>query len=95
MDEQQFMVVKNDEDQYSIWGEFWHVEHKNKDHTECQKRITSDEDHDLPIGWFYQGVKGAKQTCLDFIKETWTDMRPRSLQEHMEKNKPLLASPVG
>ncbi len=36
-----------------------------------------------PDGWRKVGVTGTKQTCLDHIDRTWTDMRPRSLREHM------------
>jgi uncharacterized protein YbdZ (MbtH family) len=36
-----------------------------------------------PDGWRKVGVSGDKQTCLEYIDRTWTDMRPRSLREHM------------
>lgn len=85
-DKRTYMVVKNDEDQYSIWCKDWHVENKNKDHPECKKKIATPEDNDLPIGWYYQGVTGLKPKCLDYIGEHWTDMRPRSLREFMEAN---------
>ena len=38
---------------------------------------------ECPSGWFLEGTSGAKQVCLDHIAEIWTDMRPRSLREHM------------
>jgi MbtH protein len=41
---------------------------------------------DIPKGWSAVGKSGKKQECLDYIKEHWVDMRPRSLREHMEKN---------
>ena len=37
-----------------------------------------------PPGWTEVGVAGDKQTCLDHIDQTWTDMRPLSLRRHME-----------
>jgi len=38
---------------------------------------------ELPVGWRSLGTRGEKQVCLDFIRENWTDMRPRSLRERM------------
>lgn len=31
-------------------------------------------------GWKRVGEAGSKQACLDYIDETWTDMRPLSLR---------------
>jgi MbtH protein len=36
------------------------------------------------LGWRDAGKRGAKQECLDYIKEVWTDMRPLSLRKAME-----------
>lgn len=33
-----------------------------------------------PPGWFDAGRSGRREECLAFIKENWTDMRPRSLR---------------
>jgi uncharacterized protein YbdZ (MbtH family) len=44
-----------------------------------------------PLGWNEVGKIGAKDECLAFIKEVWTDMRPLSLRlkmEEMAKNPP-------
>ncbi|MFC8988759.1 MbtH family protein [Streptomyces sp. NPDC056956] len=40
---------------------------------------------EIPNGW--QSVHGAasRQDCLDYVEEHWTDMRPKSLVEVMEK----------
>ena len=38
-----------------------------------------------PLGWQDAGKSGTKAECMDYIKEVWTDMRPRSLREAMEK----------
>lgn len=54
-----FEVVKNLEDQYSIWS---------------QRK-------EVPYGWKTVGNSGTKEECLAYIKEVWTDMRPRSLKE--------------
>ncbi|WP_122438184.1 MbtH family protein [Pseudomonas viridiflava] len=35
----------------------------------------------MAVGWSKAGVCGERQTCLDYIAEYWTDMRPRSLRE--------------
>lgn len=39
-----------------------------------------------PLGWHYAGKTGTKEECLAYIKEVWTDMRPKSLRDAMEKN---------
>lgn len=39
---------------------------------------------EIPPGWRAVGKSGAKQDCLDYIKEVWTDMRPLSLRRRME-----------
>ncbi len=54
-----YKVVRNDEDQYSIWF----------------------ADMSIPEGWHDVGKKGGKQECLDFIEDSWTDMRPLSIRE--------------
>ena len=38
-----------------------------------------------PFGWREAGKEGEKEECLSYIKEVWTDMRPRSLRELMDK----------
>lgn len=40
---------------------------------------------DVPAGWSVALQETDRQSCLDFIERTWTDMRPRSLVEAMEK----------
>jgi MbtH protein len=39
-----------------------------------------------PLGWNDAGFEGPKQACLDHIEKVWTDMRPKSLREHMERH---------
>lgn len=36
---------------------------------------------DIPLGWRAVGKQGSKKTCLEHIKEIWTDMRPLSLRQ--------------
>lgn len=62
--EPDYVVVKNDEDQYSIWL----------------------AEKELPAGWSVAGPRGGRDACLRHIAEVWTDMRPRSLRELMEKD---------
>jgi MbtH protein len=58
-DDRDYAVVRNHEDQYSIWPAALEV----------------------PAGWEPVGAAGPKADCLAYIKEVWTDMRPRSLRE--------------
>lgn len=41
-------------------------------------------DREIPRGWKAVGPSGPKDTCLEYIKEVWTDMRPLSLRKKME-----------
>ncbi len=43
------------------------------------------EGRELPMGWQATGTAGTKAECLAYIEEVWTDMRPRSLREQMER----------
>lgn len=36
---------------------------------------------EIPNGWRIDGPQASKETCLSYIGETWTDMRPKSLRE--------------
>jgi len=38
-----------------------------------------------PVGWRDAGKAGPKAECLAYIKEVWTDMRPLSLRQWMDK----------
>ncbi|WP_430912679.1 MbtH family protein [Methylobacterium sp. sgz302541] len=42
-------------------------------------------DRENPLGWSDAGMSGTKDACLDYIREHWTDMRPKSLRERMER----------
>jgi uncharacterized protein YbdZ (MbtH family) len=39
---------------------------------------------DIPAGWTARGPQGKRHECLDWIEQSWTDMRPKSLREAME-----------
>ena len=39
----------------------------------------------IPSGWRDTGKEGEKEDCLSYIKETWIDMKPRTLRELMNK----------
>jgi MbtH protein len=42
-------------------------------------------DRENALGWNDAGKTGTNEECLEYIKEVWTDMRPRSLREEMER----------
>jgi MbtH protein len=42
---------------------------------------------DVPAGWTVIKQADKRQACLDYINENWTDMRPKSLVEAMERDK--------
>jgi uncharacterized protein YbdZ (MbtH family) len=44
---------------------------------------------DLPSGWRAVGNSRSREECLEYIEKNWTDMRPRSLRERMEKRASL------
>ncbi|MBI0297230.1 MbtH family protein [Streptomyces sp. PRKS01-29] len=58
-----FLVLVNDEGQYSLWPAFAEV----------------------PAGWEVVVQETDRKTCLDYIEENWTDMRPKSLIEAMNR----------
>jgi MbtH protein len=61
VDGRRYLVVVNDEEQYSIWA----------------------ADQEVPTGWRAEGTEGDRTHCLDHIDRVWTDMRPRSVREHL------------
>lgn len=44
-------------------------------------------DINIPAGWSIIHPPDKRTTCLDFINEHWTDMRPKSLIEAMNREK--------
>ncbi len=42
-------------------------------------------DRENPPGWNDAGKTGTRQECMAYITEVWTDMRPRSLREAMDR----------
>lgn len=38
---------------------------------------------DVPAGWRVAFGEASRQECLDFVEESWTDMRPNSLIKDM------------
>lgn len=61
--EENYHVVVNHEEQYSIWPSYKVV----------------------PNGWKTVGKSGPKDECLEYIKTVWTDMRPLSLRNEMQR----------
>ncbi|HEY0618564.1 MAG TPA: MFS transporter [Kribbella sp.] len=65
-DDARYEVLRNDEEQYSLWL----------------------AGHEVPAGWHRVGKEGTKEECSAYVDEVWTDMRPRSLRERMDKATP-------
>ena len=42
---------------------------------------------EIPLGWTATGPRGSRKVCLDWIEQNWTDMRPKSLVEAMDKGR--------
>lgn len=40
---------------------------------------------EIPKGWRAVGKSGGKAECLEYINEVWTDMRPLSLRQKMDR----------
>jgi MbtH protein len=47
---------------------------------------------DVPNGWTVVFGEDGRQECLDYVEKSWTDMRPKSLIEAMEKTSEPAAS---
>jgi MbtH protein len=43
----------------------------------------------IPRGWRSVGKEARKAECLSHIEGVWTDMRPRSLREHVKTTENL------
>ena len=41
---------------------------------------------DVPDGWQVAHDEDSRQACLDYVEANWTDMRPRSLVEAMDRD---------
>lgn len=41
---------------------------------------------DVPQGWTIVKKSDTRPACLEYINQNWTDMRPKSLIERMERN---------
>jgi MbtH protein len=66
------------------------VSDEDEDDREYEVVVNGEEQYSIwpadlpcPDGWAAVGVRGAKPACLEHIDRVWTDMRPRSLREHM------------
>ncbi|MGW3932008.1 MbtH family protein [Streptomyces microflavus] len=38
---------------------------------------------EVPAGWTVVHPEDTRQACLDYVEESWTDLRPKSLTESM------------
>jgi len=41
---------------------------------------------EIPAGWAATGQRGNRRKCTDWIDANWTDMRPKSLVDAMERS---------
>ena len=41
---------------------------------------------DVAAGWTATGPRGSRRECFDYIEESWTDMRPQSLIDQMNRD---------
>ncbi|MGH3934897.1 MAG: MbtH family protein [Pseudonocardiaceae bacterium] len=41
---------------------------------------------EVPAGWTIVHGAQTRRSCLDYIEDHWTDMRPKSLIEQMERD---------
>lgn len=64
----------------------------NDDNEEMKVLVNDEEQYSLwpvylevPVGWRETGMAGSKSDCLEYVKATWTDMRPKSLRLAMEQ----------
>jgi MbtH protein len=64
----------------------------NEEHTIYKVVVNQEEQYsiwpsgrDNPAGWRDACKSGPKAECLAYIKEVWTDMRPLSLRQRMDK----------
>jgi MbtH protein len=51
---------------------------------EGQHSIVS-EDWLIPLGWRSAGVTGSKSDCSKYVDQNWRDIRPKSLQDAMDR----------
>ena len=64
-----------------------------REDTTIYKVVVNDEDQysiwpadrENALGWRDAGKTGPKAECLEYIKQVWTDMRPKSLREKMDQ----------
>lgn len=42
----------------------------------------------VPLGWEPVGFSGDKESCISYVDEHWTDMRPRSLTRNDSRSQP-------
>ena len=57
----------------------------------CQVVVNDEEqyafwptDREPPAGWKATGTSGTRSECERYVREVWTDMRPRALRATMQ-----------
>lgn len=61
-----------------------HIDYKVVVNQEGQYSIWPAE-RENPVGWRDGGKSGSRAECLAYVNEVWTDMRPLTLRNKMEK----------
>ncbi|WP_033438631.1 MbtH family protein [Saccharothrix sp. NRRL B-16314] len=41
---------------------------------------------EIPAGWTVVHGEDSRQSCLDYVERSWTDMRPKSLVAFMDQS---------
>jgi len=69
----------------------------NRNNTKFKVVVNHEEQYSIwvadrpnPLGWRDAPRSGSKSECLAYIREVWTDMRPLSLRNNMERPANLL-----
>lgn len=42
-------------------------------------------DREQPAGWYLVGDARSREECLSYIERVWTDMRPKSVRQALDK----------
>jgi MbtH protein len=42
-------------------------------------------DKEIPLGWSAVGKPGAREECLPYVKEVWTDITPKCLRKQTQE----------
>ena len=66
-----------DDDPTGVAGAFYVLVNDEEQHSLWPSFV------DVPTGWRVVFGEGTRTDCLDYVDQTWTDLRPRSLRDAM------------